>query len=69
MCKKAFKMLDLKFSGDPWPRVFNFGGSRPKGCLTNEARNTLSLNTDASSSSVAECSPQYPCICYDSPGG
>ena len=63
MCKKAFKMLDLKFSGDPWPRVFNYGSSRPKGCFTNSARNILSLNTDASS--AAECSLQYPCICYD----
>ena len=65
MCKKAFKMLDLKFSGDPWPRVSNYGSSRPKGCFTSMARNTLSLNTVASS--AAECSLQYPCICTDCP--
>ena len=67
MCKKAFKMLDLKISGDPWVGVSNYGSSRPKGCFTNEARNTLSLSTVASSSSAAECSLQFPCICADCP--
>ena len=61
-CKKAFKMLDLKFRGDPWPRVTNYGSSIPKGCFTSSARNTLMLNTFAS---AAECSLTYPCICYD----
>ena len=58
-------MLDL--SGNPSPRVSNYGSSHPKGCYTNEARNTLSLNTVTSSSSAAECSLQFPCICADCP--
>ena len=65
MCKKAFKMLDLKISGDPWVGVSNYGSSRPKGCFTNSARNKPYLNTVAGSSSAAECSLNYPCICYD----
>ena len=71
MCKKAFKMLDLKIKGDPWVGVSNYGSSRPKGCFTNSARNKPYLNTVAgsSSSSAAECSLQYPCICEDIPGG